>query len=135
MIIEKILSKSKQLMGKGNVNGALGLLTNNMSNGTLPLSNDTLLVLHVKYPEQQEVHNEALLQDSVHSIVYDDIENCGPSGHDADNWRRILVSKSVSSCSLDLQKSLANFVKNLCIKNIHATDNVIESRLEAFMES
>ena len=52
MIIEKILSKSKQLMGKGNVNGALGLLINNMSNGTLPLSNDTLLVLHVKYPEQ-----------------------------------------------------------------------------------
>ena len=40
-------------MVKENVNGALGLLTNNMSNGTLPLSDDTLLVLHVKYPEQQ----------------------------------------------------------------------------------
>ena len=94
------MSKSKQLMGKGNVNGALQLLTNNMSNGTLPLSNDTLLVLHVKYPEQQEVHNEALLQDSVHSIVYDDIEKSignemkvaikskggrGPSRHEADN--------------------------------------------------
>ena len=100
MIIEKILSKSKQLMGKGDVNGALQLLTNNMSNGTLPLSNDTLLVLHVKYPEQQEVYNEALLQHSVHSIVYDDIEKSignemkvaikskggrGPSGHEADN--------------------------------------------------
>ena len=34
---------------------------------------------------------------------------------------------------IDLQKSFANFVKKLCIKNIHATDNVIESRLEAFM--
>ena len=60
---------------------------------------------------------------------------CGQSGYDADNWRRILVSKSFSSCSLDLQKSFANFVKNHCIKNIHATDNVIESRLEAFMAS
>ena len=60
---------------------------------------------------------------------------CGPSGHDADNWRRILVSKLFSSCSLDLQKSFANFVKNLCIKNIDVTDNVIESRLEAFMAS
>ena len=68
------MSKSKQLMGKGNVNGALQLLTNNMSNETLPLPNDILLVLHVKYPEQQEVHNEALLQDSIHSIIYDDIE-------------------------------------------------------------
>ena len=75
-------------MGKGNVNGALGLLTNNMSNGTLPLSNDTLLVLHVKYPEQQEVHNEALLQDSVQSIVYDDIEKSigNESGHKIKRW-------------------------------------------------
>ena len=88
MIIEKILSKSKQLMGKGNVNVALGLLTNNMSNGTLPLSNDTLLVLHVKYPEQQEVHNETLLQDSVHSIVYDDIEKSigNEIGHKIKRW-------------------------------------------------
>ena len=80
-----------QLMGKGNVNGTLRLLTNNMSNGTLPLSNDTLLVLHVKYPEQQEVRNEALLQDSVkqvHSIVYDDIEKGigNESGHKIKRW-------------------------------------------------
>ena len=145
MIIEKILSKSKQLMGKGNVNGALGLLINNMSNGTLPLSNDTLLVLHVKYPEQQMRHyckiqstaSFMMIQKKALAmkVAIKSKGGCGPSGHDADNWRRILVSKSVSSCSLDLQKSLANFVKNLCIKSIHATDNVIESRLEAFMES
>ena len=78
-------------MGKGNVNGTLQLLTNNMSNGTLPLSNNTLLVLHVKYPEQQEVHNEALLQDSVkqvHSIVYDDIEKSigNESDHKIKRW-------------------------------------------------
>ena len=59
--------------------------------------------------------------------------DCGPSGHDADNWPRVLVFKSFSSCSLDIQKSFANFFKKLCIKNIHASDNVIESRLEAFM--
>ena len=92
MIIEKILSKwGHALMGKGNVNGTLRLLTNNMSNGTLPLSSDTLLVLHVKYPEEQEVHNEALLQDSVkqvHSIVYDDIEKsiANESGHKIKRW-------------------------------------------------
>ena len=75
-------------MGKGNVNGALGLYTNNMSNRTLPLSNDNLLVLHVKYPEQQEVYNEALLQDSVYSIVYDDIEKSigNESGHKIKRW-------------------------------------------------
>ena len=48
-------------------------------------------MLHVKYPEQQEVHNEALLQDSVkqvHSIVYDDIEKsiANESGHKTKMW-------------------------------------------------
>ena len=47
-------------MEKGNVNGALRSLTNNMSNGTLPLSNDTLQLLHLKHPEHQEAHNEAI---------------------------------------------------------------------------
>ena len=48
-------------MEKGNVNGALRLLTNNMSNGTLPLSNDTLQLLHLKDNEHQEAHNEAII--------------------------------------------------------------------------
>ena len=42
MKIEKIASKFKQLTEKGNVNGALRLLTNNMSNRILPLSNKPL---------------------------------------------------------------------------------------------
>ena len=76
-ILEKIFSKYKQLTETGNVNGALRLLTNNMSNGTLPSSNNTLQLLHLKHPEYQEAHNRQLLQDSikqVHSIVYDDID-------------------------------------------------------------
>ena len=48
-------------MEKRNVNDALRLLTNNMSNGTLPLSNDTLQLLHLKHPEHQEAHNEAVI--------------------------------------------------------------------------
>ena len=48
MNIEKLSYKLKQLMRKGNVNGALRLLTNNMSNGILPLSNETLPMLSLK---------------------------------------------------------------------------------------
>ena len=124
-------------MGKGNVNGALRLLTNNMSNGALPLSNATLQVLHLKHPELQEAHthNEVLLQDLVKqfdSIVFDDIGKalvmkvaikpkggCGPSAPDADNWCRRQVYESFSSCPLDLRKSFSNFIKNLCITTIH----------------
>ena len=41
MNIEKLSLKFKQLMQRGNVNRALRLLTNNMSNGVLPLSKET----------------------------------------------------------------------------------------------
>ena len=40
--IAKISVKFKELMHKGNVNGALKLLANEMSNGILPLTEETL---------------------------------------------------------------------------------------------
>ena len=131
MNIEKLSSKFKQLMHKSNVNGALRLLTNNMSNGILPLSDETLQILSLKHPEAQQAHHEALLQGpkkQIHSIVYEDIDEnlvkkaaiktkggCGPSGLDADNWRRILVSNQFGSSPLELRTSIANFVKRYAI--------------------
>ena len=64
-------------MQKSNANGALRLLTNNMSNGILPLSDETLQILSLKHPEAQQAHHEALLQGpkkQIHSIVYEDID-------------------------------------------------------------
>ena len=45
MNIEKISLEFKNMMSKGNVNGALKLLTENMSNGMLPLTDKTLKML------------------------------------------------------------------------------------------
>ena len=77
MNIEKLSSKFKQLMQKSNANGTLRLLTNNMSNGTIPLSDETLQMLSLKHPEAQQAHHEAILQDlkrQIHSTVYEDID-------------------------------------------------------------
>ena len=52
MNLQKISTKFKHLMRKGNVNGALKLLTNNMSNGILPLTDETLHLLRTKHPEK-----------------------------------------------------------------------------------
>ena len=130
-------------MQKSNVNGALRLLTNNMSNGILPLANETLQILSVKPAEAQQAHHEAMLQGTkrqIQGIVYEEIDEdlvkkaaiktkgwCGPSELDADNWCRILVSSQFGSSPLDLQTSIGNFVKHVCNKNIHhsnsGTDN------------
>ena len=64
-------------MQKSNLNGALRLLTNNMSNGIPPLSVETLQILSLKHPEAQQAHQEALLQGQkkqIHSIIYEDID-------------------------------------------------------------
>ena len=43
-------------MGKGNINGALKLLANNMTNGTLPLDEKALYSLKRKYPQSQPAY-------------------------------------------------------------------------------
>ena len=130
MNIAKISSKFKNLMQKGYVNGALKLLTNNMSNGILPLTDETLQVLHAKHLENKEATLDVLLQGPIrqlHPVVYDDSDEAlvmktamktkgdsGPSGLDADGWRRILVSNSFGNCASDLRKAVAKFIKKLC---------------------
>ena len=127
MNMGKLSSKFKQPIQKSNVNGALRLLTNNMSNRILSLSDEILQMSSLKHPEAQQAHHEATLQGpkrQIHRIVYEDINEdlvkaaiktkggCGPSGLDTDNWRRILVSNqfgSSPSSLLDLQTSIANF--------------------------
>ena len=49
-------------MQNSNVNGALRLLTNNMSNGILLLSDKTLQIPSLKHPEAQQAHHKAILQ-------------------------------------------------------------------------
>ena len=136
------------MMSKGNVNGALKLLTENMSNGILPLNDQTLMVLKQKHPEANELPQEVLLQGPawpVHPIVYEDMDESlilkaamltkkgsGPSGLDDDGWRKILTSRSFGTASSDLRKIFALFVKSLCvedIKNAESLESFIACRL------
>ena len=40
----------------------------------------------------------------------------GPSGMDADGWRRILTSNSFGQSSTDLCNALANVAKKICVE-------------------
>ena len=89
-----------------------------MSNGILPLSDETLQILSMKNLETQQAHHKAILRGpnrQIHSIVYEDIDEdlvknagikteggCETSGLDADKWCRILVSNQFGSSPLDL---------------------------------
>ncbi|XP_066936770.1 uncharacterized protein [Clytia hemisphaerica] len=133
--IEDISKEFINKMSKGNINGAIKLLTNNMQNGVLPLTDETLNLLFQKHPEPQEAHVDALLpgiHELIHSVRYEDITpdlirrsamrtngGAGPSGLDGDGWRRIITSNSFGTASTDLCTSIANLAKMVCTE-IHS---------------
>ena len=116
------------------------LLTNNMSNKILPLSDETLQRLSLKHLEAKQVHYEAMLQvpkRQIQNIVSENTngnfvkkearktkEGSGLLGLDRDNYHRILASSQFFSSPLDPGTSLANFViQCLCNTNIHLSNS------------
>ena len=146
--IGELSKKFASLMEKGNVNGALKLLTSNMSNGILPLDDKTLSLLKQKHPASSDLNEEVLLRGEkpfVHPVVFEDIGDSmvkeaalqtkggsGPSGLDADGWRKILLSKSYGTINADLRRAFANVIKKICTEKLPVDTTKDETPLEAF---
>ena len=117
-------------MHKGNVTNAMKLLTDNMQNRILPLNQKPLHQLKQKHSQGKEAELDVLLADTpeqVHPIKLDAIDadlvkraavrtrgGAGPSGQDADGWRRLLIIKLFGTSSTDLCKAVAEVIKKLC---------------------
>ena len=70
--IVKISKNIRLQIQKGNVNGALKILTNRMSGVVLPLTDETLQLLELNYPDAKDTSQQVLLQgptQKLHSIV------------------------------------------------------------------
>ena len=133
-----IASTSKRFqaqMEKGNINAAIRIVTNNMGGGILPLNDETLSLLEQKHPEGREVNEDFILQgpiSTVNPIVYDVIDGSrvlkaaqktkggsGPSGLDADGWRKPLTSRVYGDDGRDLRTAIANVTKKICTEDVH----------------
>ena len=66
--IAETSKRFSQEMKKGNVNSAMKILTDNMKNGILPLTVQTLNQLKLKHPEGKEASQEILLTDTPETI-------------------------------------------------------------------
>ena len=51
----------------------------------------------------------------------------GPFDLDAEGWRQILTSNSFGTASLNLHKSIADFVKNFCSKRINSESQSLKA--------
>ena len=144
MTIAIISRKFKNLMSQGNVNGALKLLTDNMDCGILPLNKETLELLVQKHQEPREPSPKILIQGPtkpIHPVAYADMDESvimkalmlrkdgsGPSGLDADGWRKILTSRAFGTATLDLRKAFAQLIKKMCVEELE-----LPSSLESFV--
>ena len=130
-------------MQKGNISAALNLLTSHMSHGILLLDQKTISQLVLKHPQKSCVSKDILINGpvgKVHSVRFQSIneelirraaiktkQGSGPSGMDADGWRRILASNSFDTANNGLWKAFTNVVKKLCT-------NLIETQtIKAFL--
>ena len=132
--IQVISRKFREHVSKGNVNSAIKLLSNNMEGGILPLNDKTKSLLKLKHPESRKANEDIKLQGpllTVEKVIFDVIDEkmvleaakitrggSGPSGLDADGWRRILVSRDYGDVGVDLRKAVASVIRRICTAEI-----------------
>ena len=144
--IARIFSK---LMLEGKVKSALRYVTDNVKGGVLSLDNtvtvkgdngqqepkSVLDILHSKHPEGRSPTEGSLLAgpvEHVDPIIFEALDGklirdaalrttgaAGPSGVDADGWRRICVS--FHGASNDLCEALASLARRLCTNYVDPT--------------
>ena len=131
-------------MLEGKVHAAIRMLDDENSGGILNLTDQTLYDLKLKHPDSAPVNDSVLMKGEtpfIDPVMFENIDEttiskaalrtkgaAGPSGVNADGWRRMLLSKNYGKTGIELRKSLAKFAKTLCLKELnHELDNSLEA--------
>ena len=130
---------------EGKITAALKFLDTDSSSGILTLTPDIIADLEQKHPDAEAIADNTLLPlDHIPIYVFDCINeenimkaamntkgSAGPSGMDADLYRRMLVSRNFSDAGKEMKEEIALLTKNLLIKNYHPTllEPLVASRL------
>ena len=135
------------LMLKGQTTSAMKLLNSADSSGVLSLSDDVIKVLKTKHPDGVKADETVLLSGEVpfvDPVMFHDLDEtvickaairtkgaAGPSGMDAENWKRIIISKNFGQESASLRSALAKMARKMCIEEVvpegAPQDNILET--------
>ena len=145
---EHLAKTLAKLMFQGKVNAALRLLDKQETVGIAKLSDSIVEKLKELHPEAETASTEVLLDGEVpyfDPVVFSNIDEssiakaairthgaAGPSGMDADMWRRILISKNYGMTGKDLRTSIAKMAQVLCTKEIEVKETN-KTSLEAYI--
>ncbi|KAL9959428.1 hypothetical protein ACROYT_G032751 [Oculina patagonica] len=132
---------------RGQIHSALRYLCDDNGGGVLPLSDDVMRQLMEKHPEAQEARLGSLLFGPVEDIpdtVFLEIDgevvrdaalrtkgSGGPSGVDANGFRRLLACKSFKKSGTDLCNAVAVMARRLCTEYVDpiSIEAVLSNRL------
>ena len=145
-------NKFSKLMKNGKVSAALRLLDDENSGGVLHLTPDNLSKLKQKHPAAKLPNPPVLLEGEIQSVdpsLYSNIDEStiskaairtkgtsGPSGLDADGWKRILVSNNFGKQGAELRNSVAKMARTLCTREVvvnHDSNNQPYTDIEAYI--
>ena len=137
---EDLARRFAKLMLQGKVNPAIRLLDEGSNGGILPLTEDTMQCLQQKHPRGNAKNEMMLLQGplkKINSIIYDNINanlikrcaintkgSAGPSGVDADFWRKIISSNIYGTTSDDLCHAIALMTRKLCSDELQDSNSI-----------
>lgn len=148
---ERLAKTFAKLVFEGKISAAIKLLEQQSSSGVLPLSQTTIDELIRKHPSATEAETSVLINGPtpfVDPVMFQNITestilnaalktkgSSGPSGLDADGWRRILVSKNFATTGKNLRCALAAFAQKVSTIEIETTteDGKSYSNLEAYL--
>ncbi|EDO46763.1 predicted protein [Nematostella vectensis] len=127
--VEDISRTFAKLIFQGKLSAAIEMLDRENSSGLLKLSDDVLTQLKEKHPSLAEIGEESLLHGPtglVPPVIFDLIDeqrifdsalkpkgSTGPSGMDAELYRRILCSKNFATEGKTLREEIAILTRNL----------------------
>ena len=156
-MIQRKLSNSKKdqtpnkakvfanLVMRGEIHSAIRYLCEDNGGGILPLNDDVMSQLKEKHPDAQEAHLGSLLFgpiEDIPDVIFQEIDgemvretalktkgSGGPSGVDANGFKRLLASKSFKRSGTNLCNAIATMTRKLC------TEHVDPSSIEALVSS
>ena len=131
---EQLAKRFAKLMLAGKVHAALRLLDKAESVGVLNLTDEVLSDLKSLHPDAKHAPEVILMDGELpwfDPVVFTNIDEssitkaalktrgaAGPSGLDADGWRRMLVSKNFGKTGKDLRISIAKMTQQLCTQEL-----------------
>ena len=137
-----------RLMLHGKVHAALRLLDKKGDLGVAELTAENLNILRKLHPAGVEADESILMTGELpyfDPIVFNNIDEAsiakaanrtrgaaGPSGLDADAWRRILISKNYGNTGKDLRSAVAKMTQKLCTREVRIIPSTNRSNIEAY---